>query len=135
MKKLIITSALVLSSIVLNAQNKITAGIMGGALYGHSYGGWVSIGNFGLEHVRGTAKEDLFPSTTNFTNVLANYYYKNIFVGAGIQKLESIDDNSTYPCFSVGTNYVIKDAYIIRGEVLTGGVGITTLNLGVGFKF
>jgi hypothetical protein len=135
MKKLLITSALVLSSIILNAQNKMTAGIMGGALYGHSYGGWVSIGNFGLEHVRGTAKEDLFPSTTNFTNVLVNYYFKNLFIGVGTQKLESIDDNSIQPCFSVGKNFIIKDEFIIRGQVLTGGKGITTLNLGLGFKF
>jgi hypothetical protein len=142
MKKLLITTALVLSTILLHGQDntkyKVSVGTMIGAPYDSNFGGWISVGDVGFEYSQGTVNsQKLFPTPTKFTNVGVNIYYlKKIIIGGGLQILNSINDNSASPYILLGTNYYFgnNDMFVLRGELNGGAKGITTLSIGLGLN-
>ena len=143
MKKILITTGFVLSTILLHGQTKkkynFSAGTMVGAPYSSNYGAWVNIGKVvGFEYTQGTVNNiDLFPSPTKYTNIGFNlHYFKKFFLGGGIQTLNSEEDKSSLPYVNLGINqhFGKNDIFVIRGEVMSGGKGITTLNIGIGIN-
>ena len=144
MKKLLITTALVLSTILLHGQDKpkpkyrVNMGGIVGAPYQSNIGGWFSIGDVGIEYAQGTVNDTkLFPTETKFTSIGINLFYlKKLFVGGGLQTLTSINDNSTLPYVNLGTSCYFgkNDIFVLRGEIMSGAKGITTLNIGIGLN-
>lgn len=143
MKKLLVVTGLVLSSMMSYGQDKpkddykITLGVTSGVYHSTNFGGWISIGKIGVEYTKGSGKKELRSTPIDFTNIGVNYYFKKIFVGIGAQTVNTKYDNGTLPYLSVGSNYYFgnNDLCVVRGVVMTGGKGISTINLGLGVNF
>ena len=89
MKKLLVVTGLVLSSMMSYGQDKpkddykITLGVTSGVYHSTNFGGWISIGKIGVEYTKGSGKKELRSTPIDFTNIGVNYYFKKIFVGIG----------------------------------------------------
>lgn len=126
-----------LSSALVKAQDKnISVGLLAGAGYSYNAGVWAKVGKLGLEYVQGTANPSLVAVPTEYKNIGFNYFINKFFIGGGVQTIyDDTKSRSPYVNFGAQTNFGYKDSFAIRGEVITGGVGFTTFNAGLGFNF
>jgi hypothetical protein len=135
-KKLLFAGLMLSSSLGYSQGKNISAGIMAGAGYSYNAGVWAKVGKLGLEYVQGTANPSLVPVPTEYRNIGFNYFINKFFIGGGVQTIyDDTKSRSPYANFGAQTNFGYNDSFAIRGEVITGGVGYTTFNAGLGFNF
>ena len=137
MKKLFLF--LLLSSSTIYAQDKkFTVGYLAGAGYSFNYGAWIGYKKIGIEYVQGTANPQLVAQATDYRNIGINYHINDngFFIGGGVQRVyDNSITNLPYASFGIDRKFGHNDSYAFRGEVITGGQGYTTLNLGLGLNF
>jgi hypothetical protein len=124
-------------STVYAQDRRFTAGYLAGAGYSFNYGAWIGYKKIGIEYVQGTANPQLVAEPTDYRNIGINYHITDkFFIGGGVQRVyDSSITNLPYASFGIDHNFGNNDLYVVRGEVITGGQGYTTLNLGLGLNF
>ena len=137
MKKILLLFVLLSVSSVYAQDVKLAGGYLVGAGYSFNYGGWIKYNKIGIEYVQGTANPQLVAEATDYRNLGVNYYVTNkFFIGGGVQRVyDSSITNVPYASFGIDHNFGNNDLYVVRGEVITGGQGYTTLNVGFGLNF
>jgi hypothetical protein len=163
MKKLLVATFMFASFVSYgqNYKSKVTIGGMSGVTFGGSlnanYGGWVEIGNFGVQYLYGVRASN--DNAMNYINGKTNSYTAgstynnialygalpkfdntdlNIIMGGGVQSSTDITTegfkNDTSPLFVVGlqTDLGYFKQYTIRTDVSISQ--IMSLNIGFGIK-